>query len=101
VPSGRLPGIDVRASSNPVLVSARRWLARVNARRPWSHNEHFHGWILRNLSARRRAVVDVGCGTRQGRRARPAGPGQVPASHASFTTPLTGVSGAADGTMVR
>jgi hypothetical protein len=35
--------MDVRASANPVLASARRWLARVNARHPWSHNEHFHG----------------------------------------------------------
>jgi SAM-dependent methyltransferase len=55
--------MDVRASANPVLASARRWLARVNARHPWSHNEHFHGWILRHLPARRRAAVDVGCGT--------------------------------------
>ena len=55
--------MDARASANPVLASARRWLARVNARHPWSHNEHFHGWILRNLPARRRAAVDVGCGT--------------------------------------
>jgi SAM-dependent methyltransferase len=50
-------------SANPVLAIARRWLARVNARHPWNHNEHFHGWILRNLPARRRAAVDVGCGT--------------------------------------
>jgi SAM-dependent methyltransferase len=46
-----------------VLASARRWLDWVNARHPWSHNEHFHGWILRNLPARRRAAVDIGCGT--------------------------------------
>lgn len=55
--------MDVRDSTNPVLASARRWLDRVNARRPWNHNEHFHGWILRNLPARRRAAVDIGCGT--------------------------------------
>ena len=55
--------MDVRDSANPVLASARRWLDRVNARHPWNHNEHFHGWILRNLPARRRAAVDVGCGT--------------------------------------
>jgi SAM-dependent methyltransferase len=54
--------MDVRASANPVLARARRWLARVNARHPWNHNEHFHGWILRHLPARRRAAVDVGCG---------------------------------------
>jgi SAM-dependent methyltransferase len=55
--------MDVRDSANPVVLSAGRWLARVNTRHPWSHNEHFHGWILRNLPARRQAAVDVGCGT--------------------------------------
>ena len=55
--------MDVRDSRNPVLASARRWLARVNARHPWNHNEHFHDWILRNLPARRQVAVDVGCGT--------------------------------------
>jgi SAM-dependent methyltransferase len=55
--------VDVRDSANPVLARARRWLDRVNARHPWDHNEHFHGWILGNLPADRRAAVDVGCGT--------------------------------------
>jgi 2-polyprenyl-3-methyl-5-hydroxy-6-metoxy-1,4-benzoquinol methylase len=55
--------VDVRGSANPVLAGARRWLARVNARHLWNHNEHFHGWILRNLPARRRAALDIGCGT--------------------------------------
>ena len=55
--------MDVRDSANPVLARARWWLDRVNARHPWNHNEHFHGWILRNLPARRWAAVDVGCGT--------------------------------------
>lgn len=54
--------MDVRDSANPALAGARRWLAQVNARHPWNHNEHFHGWILGNLPARRRAAVDVGCG---------------------------------------
>lgn len=40
----------------------RRWLHRVNQRCPWDHNEHFHGWILRNLPARRRRALDLGCG---------------------------------------
>jgi SAM-dependent methyltransferase len=62
-PSEKLPGVDVRDSAHPVLAGTRRWLDRVNARHPWNHNEHFHGWILRNLPARRRAAVDVGCGT--------------------------------------
>jgi SAM-dependent methyltransferase len=55
--------VDIRDSTNPVVLSAGRWLARVNARHPWNHNEHFHRWILRNLPARRQAAVDVGCGT--------------------------------------
>jgi len=55
--------VDVRGSAHPVLAGTRRWLDRVNARHRWNHNEHFHGWILRNLPARRRAAVDVGCGT--------------------------------------
>jgi SAM-dependent methyltransferase len=54
--------MDVGNSTNPVLERAWRWLDQVNARHPWNHNEHFHGWILRNLPARRRAAVDVGCG---------------------------------------
>jgi SAM-dependent methyltransferase len=55
--------MDVRDNTNPVLVGAGRWLDRINARHPGNHNEHFHGWILSNLPARRRAAVDVGCGT--------------------------------------
>lgn len=55
--------MDVRDSGNPVVLTAGRWLARINARHPWDHNEHFHGWIVRNLPAGRQAAVDVGCGT--------------------------------------
>jgi SAM-dependent methyltransferase len=55
--------MDVRDSTNPLVVRAGRWLAVINARHPWNHNEHFHGWILRNLPARRRVAVDIGCGT--------------------------------------
>lgn len=33
-----------------------------NARHPWSHNDRFHWWILRNLPPRRSRVLDVGCG---------------------------------------
>ncbi len=55
--------MDVRDSANPVLASASQWLDRVNACHPWNHNEHFHGWILRHLPARRLVAVDVGCGT--------------------------------------
>jgi len=55
--------MDVRDSANPVVLSAGRWLAKVNARHPWNHNEHFHRWILRSLPARRHTAIDVGCGT--------------------------------------
>lgn len=34
----------------------------LNARHPWSHNDHFHSWILANLPERRRTAWDVGCG---------------------------------------
>lgn len=39
-----------------------RGLGVLNARHPWSHNDHFHPWILRHLPERRRRAVDVGCG---------------------------------------
>ncbi|NHN56101.1 class I SAM-dependent methyltransferase [Calidifontibacter sp. DB0510] len=38
-------------------------LAALNARHPWSHNDHFHGWILRHLPSARGAALDIGCGT--------------------------------------
>lgn len=34
----------------------------LNARHPWSHNDHFHSWILANLPEQRRTAWDVGCG---------------------------------------
>jgi SAM-dependent methyltransferase len=43
----------------PVLVDG---LNQFNRRHPWSHNYHFHGWILRRLPQRRRRALDVGCG---------------------------------------
>jgi 2-polyprenyl-3-methyl-5-hydroxy-6-metoxy-1,4-benzoquinol methylase len=46
-----------------MLAGAERRLARFNARHPWDHNEHFHGWILGSLPARRQSAVDIGCGT--------------------------------------
>lgn len=52
----------VSVPTNPMLVRAMRGLDQLNRRHPWSHNEHFHGWILRNLPARRHVALDVGCG---------------------------------------
>lgn len=37
-------------------------MARLNARHPWNHNDHFHGWVLANLPQQRRSALDVGCG---------------------------------------
>ena len=32
---------------------------RWNARHPWSHNDHFHGWILRNLPELKRLGLPI------------------------------------------
>lgn len=37
-------------------------MAALNARHPWSHNDHFHRWIVAGLPARPRRALDVGCG---------------------------------------
>ena len=37
-------------------------LARLNAAWPWSHNAHYHPWILRRLPRRFDRALDVGCG---------------------------------------
>lgn len=39
-----------------------RGLDAFNTRHPWSHNDHFHGWILRHLPVNRGRAVDIGCG---------------------------------------
>jgi SAM-dependent methyltransferase len=54
--------MDARTVPNPLVRAGGRWLHRINQRHPWSHNDHFHGWILRRLPARRRRALDVGCG---------------------------------------
>ncbi|MFI2361857.1 class I SAM-dependent methyltransferase [Promicromonospora sp. NPDC019610] len=65
--------MDIRTVGNPIVRAGGRWLHRVNQRHPWSHNDRFHGWILRRLPGRqrgagrlpgrRRRALDVGCGT--------------------------------------
>lgn len=37
-------------------------MAKLNARHPWSHNDHFHSWIVANLPEQCRTALDVGCG---------------------------------------
>lgn len=54
--------MNIRATSNPLVRAAGHWLERVNDRHPWSHNDHFHPWILRSLPAAPTRVLDVGCG---------------------------------------
>lgn len=54
--------MDIRTVPNPVVRAAGRGLARFNARHPWSHNDHFHEWLLRRLPERRGTALDVGCG---------------------------------------
>ncbi|MFD7308279.1 class I SAM-dependent methyltransferase [Promicromonospora sp. NPDC059942] len=54
--------MDIRTVRDPIVRAGRRWLRRVNDRHPWSHNDHFHGWVLRRLPVQRLRVLDVGCG---------------------------------------
>ncbi|MGC5168458.1 class I SAM-dependent methyltransferase [Luteimicrobium sp. DT211] len=51
-----------RTTTRPWVRAFARGLAGLNARHPWSHNDHFHGWVLRRLPVRRRSALDVGCG---------------------------------------
>ncbi|MEV0359852.1 class I SAM-dependent methyltransferase [Nocardia sp. NPDC050697] len=40
------------------------WLNRVNRAHPWSHNDHYLGWVVRRVEAAgARDVLDIGCGT--------------------------------------
>ena len=35
----------------------------VNRRHPWSHNDHYRRWVLRQIPAGTQRALDVGCGT--------------------------------------
>lgn len=54
--------MDPRTSTSLPIRAASRGLRWLNQRHPWSHNDHFHGWILRNLPVARGRALDVGCG---------------------------------------
>jgi SAM-dependent methyltransferase len=54
--------MTLRTTTNPLIRGAGRTLTRLNARHPWSHNQHFHPWVLRSLPAVTGRVLDVGCG---------------------------------------
>ena len=36
---------------------------RFSAAHPWSHNDFYHRWLLRQLPGRLRQTIDLGCGT--------------------------------------
>lgn len=38
-------------------------MGRFNAAHPWSHNDAYHRWLLRQLPRRMSRTIDVGCGT--------------------------------------
>jgi 2-polyprenyl-3-methyl-5-hydroxy-6-metoxy-1,4-benzoquinol methylase len=46
-----------------MLQTLLRRIHQVNERHPWSHNDHYHRWLLRRLPLRPERVLDVGCGT--------------------------------------
>ncbi|MFV8265898.1 class I SAM-dependent methyltransferase [Mycolicibacterium peregrinum] len=54
--------MDIRRVGHPVVRRTAEELHNFNSRHPWSHNDHFHGWILANLPAHRDAAIDIGCG---------------------------------------
>ncbi len=54
--------MNVRELDRPWARRAAKALNAFNSRHPWSHNDHFHGWILRHLPQRRHRALDVGCG---------------------------------------
>ncbi|KLI09844.1 ubiquinone biosynthesis protein [Mycolicibacterium conceptionense] len=54
--------MNIRLVEHPLVKRAVQGLHNFNSRHPWSHNDHFHGWILGNLPARRDTAVDIGCG---------------------------------------
>lgn len=54
--------MDIRRVEHPLVRHAAEALHAFNSRHPWSHNDHFHGWILSNLPRHRDMAIDVGCG---------------------------------------
>lgn len=54
--------MDIRRVTHPVVRRAAEELNSFNGRHPWSHNDHFHGFIVANLPAQRGTAIDFGCG---------------------------------------
>jgi SAM-dependent methyltransferase len=40
-----------------------RRIDAINAAHPWSHNDHYRRWVLRQVPPGARSALDVGCGT--------------------------------------
>lgn len=51
---GRMSGVA------PVILT---WIDSVNRAYPWSHNDHYHRWVVRQVPRRAVRALDVGCGT--------------------------------------
>lgn len=54
--------MDIRRVEHPLIKRAAEGLHNFNGRHPWSHNDHFHRWILENLPVHRGTAIDIGCG---------------------------------------
>lgn len=54
--------VNVRELEQPWARCAARALNDFNDRHPWSHNDHYHGWVVRHLPERRHRALEVGCG---------------------------------------
>jgi SAM-dependent methyltransferase len=40
-----------------------RHIHQINERHPWSHNDHYHPWLMGRLPRHLEQALDVGCGT--------------------------------------
>ena len=54
---------DRSAGYPPPVRTLLDWIDRVNAAHPWSHNDHYVPWVLRQLPPMPGTALDVGCGT--------------------------------------
>lgn len=62
-PVGQTPGMALRGLAGTVAAGrVAEAMRTLNARHPWSHNDHFHSWIMASLPVRHRTALDVGCG---------------------------------------
>ncbi len=84
--------LDPRATSIRPLRRAVASLAAFNARHPWNHNEHFHGWVGRRGARDARGVsvgldsfIDIGIRIPKPGVDKPVAEGSVPGQGARAT----------------